>query len=273
MATKKIASTIVHIIEPIILGSTIELYSFTKIVIYVLVLSIIQIILSLQIRIDSKDNTETTKFSIKNYINTIKSKKDLKVHKYYKSNILYGIIENPMKTLATIITIMTFKTSLNLGILTTIFSIFQIAVIHLYKKFYNKNNAKYILFAVSSLIFIGTMGLVINIGKITLIIYNFACTTGLCIFDAIYNTQKGNLIKECNIEQYDVEHVMLNSILKCSSRFIGFSLILIVGIIDNMVVFKGLLAFIAILVLIYSRMIVNIEKESKNEKNKQLSNV
>ena len=54
-------------------------------------------------------------------------------------------------------------------------------------------------------------------------------------FDAIYNTQKGDLIKECNIEQYDVEHVMFNSILTCSSRFIGFSLILIVGIIDNMV--------------------------------------
>lgn len=132
MATKKIASTIVHIVAPIILGSTIELYSFTKIAIYVLVLSIIQIILSLQIKIDSKVNIETTKFSIKNYINTIKSKKDLKVHKYYKSNLLYGIVEDPMKTLVTIITIMTFKTSLNLGILTTIFSIFQIAVMYLY---------------------------------------------------------------------------------------------------------------------------------------------
>ena len=106
----------------------------------------------------------------------------------------------------------------------------------------DRNNAKYILFAVSSLIFIGAMGLVIDIGKITLIIYNFACTTGLCIFDAIYNTQKGDLIKECNIEEYDVEHVMFNSILTCSSRFIGFSLILFVGLIDNMIVFKGLLA-------------------------------
>ena len=101
---------------------------------------------------------------------------------------------------------------------------------YLYKKFYNKSNAKYILFAVSSLIFIGAMGLVIDIDKITLIIYNFACTTGLCIFDAIYNTQKGDLIKECNIEQYDVEHVMFNSILTCSSRFIGFSLILILSL-------------------------------------------
>ena len=235
MATKKIASTIVNIVAPIILGSTIELYSFTKIAIYVLALSIIQIVLSFQIKIDSKVNVKTTKFSLKNYINTIKTKKGLKVHKYYKSNLLYGIVEDPMKTLVTIITIMTFKTSLNLGILTTIFSIFQIAVMYLYKKFYNKSNAKYILFAVSSLIFIGAMGLVIDIDKITLIIYNFACTTGLCIFDAIYNTQKGDLIKECNIEQYDVEHVMFNSILTCSSRFIGFSLILIVGIIDNMV--------------------------------------
>lgn len=266
MATKKIASTIVNIVAPIILGSTIELYSFTKIAIYVLALSIIQIVLSFQIKIDSKVNVKTTKFSLKNYINTIKTKKGLKVHKYYKSNLLYGIVEDPMKTLVTIITIMTFKTSLNLGILTTIFSIFQIAVMYLYKKFYNKSNAKYILFAVSSLIFIGAMGLVIDIDKITLIICNFACTTGLCIFDAIYNTQKGDLIKECNIEQYDVEHVMFNSILTCSSRFIGFSLILIVGIIDNMVFFKGLLAVIAILVLIYSRIIINME-EKKTMKN------
>ena len=87
MATKKIASTILNIVAPIILGSTIELYSFTKIAIYVFGLSIIQIILSLQIKIASKVNIETTKFIIKKYINTIKSKKDLKVHKYYKSNL------------------------------------------------------------------------------------------------------------------------------------------------------------------------------------------
>lgn len=263
IVTKKIASTVVDIVAPIILGSTIELYSFTKIALYVLILSIIQIFLSLQIKIDSKSDIETTKFSIINYINTIKYKKNLKVHKYYKSNLLYGIVENPMKTLVTIITIMTFKTSLNLGILTTIFSIFQIAVMYLYKKNYNKNNAKYILFAVSSLIFIGAIGLVIDIRKITLIIYNFACTTGLCIFDAIYNTQKGDLIKECSIEEYDVEHVMFNSVLTCLSRFIGFSLILFVGLIDNIIVLKGLLAIIAILVLIYSRIIANIESVEK----------
>ena len=59
---------------------------------------------------------------------------------------------------------------------------------------------------------------------------------------------------------------MFNSILTCSSRFIGFSLILFVGLIDNMIVFKGLLAIIAILVLIYSKIIANIEKGHKYDK-------
>lgn len=188
MATKKIFSTIVNIIAPIVLGSAIELYSFTKIAIYVLVLSIIQIILTTQIKIDEKSNETKETFSLKKYIKSIKKKTDLKVHQYYKSNLLYGIIEDPMKTLVTIITIMTFKTSLNLGIITTIFSILQIITMYIYKRFYNKNNAKYILLIISILIFIGASGLVVYIGKATLIIYNFACTTGLCIFDAIYNT-------------------------------------------------------------------------------------
>ena len=261
MATKKIFSTIVYIIAPIILGSTIELYSFTKISIYVLVLSIIQIFISMQIKLNKKDDVEREKFSLKNYISDIKNKKDLKVHKYYKSNLLYGIIENPMKTLVTIITIMTFKTSINLGIITTIISIFQIVAMYLYKKYFNKYNAKYILFAISGMIFIGAIGLVIDIGKFTLIIYNFACTIGLYIFDAIFNTQKGNLIKESNIEKYDVEHVMLNSTLTNLSRFTGFALILIVGLLDNMIVFKGLLVVMAILVLLYSKLILDIEKQ------------
>ena len=57
---------------------------------------------------------------------------------------------------------------------------------------------------------------------------------------------------------------MFNYVLTCSSRFIGFSLILVLGLIDKMMVFKGLLAIIAILVLIYSRIIANIEREDKS---------
>ena len=262
MSIKKILSTITKIVAPLVLGSTIELYSFTKIAIYIFVLSVIQIIISLQIKPNELNTTKehNDKYDIKAYIKEIMKNRNSKVNAYYRSNLIYGIIEDPMSTLVTIITVMTFKTSLNLGILTTIFSIFSIISLYLYKKYYNKNNSKIILSICSILIFIGAVGLVIDIGKSTLIIYNFACTVSLCIFDVIFNTQKGNLIKECNIENRNVEHVMLNGLLTDISRVIGFCLILIAGLINNMIAFKILLLIIALCVPVYSKLISNLEK-------------
>lgn len=262
MSIKKISSTIIKIIAPLILGSTIELYSFTKIAVYIFVLSVIQILIALQIKPNelNTNNEKNEKYDIKSYIKEIRKNKDSKLNAYYKSNLIYGVIEDPMSTLVTIITIMTFKTSLNLGILTTIFSICSILALYLYKKYYNKNNSKIILSICSALIFISVIGLIINIGKSTLIVYNFACTISLCIFDVIFNTQKGNLITECNIENRSVEHVMFNGLLTDISRVIGFSLILITGLINNMVAFKILLLIIALCVPIYSRLVYNLEK-------------
>ena len=157
MSIKKILSTITKIVAPLVLGSTIELYSFTKIAIYIFVLSVIQIIISLQIKPNELNTTkeQNDKYDIKAYIKEIMKNRNSKVNAYYRSNLIYGIIEDPMSTLVTIITVMTFKTSLNLGILTTIFSIFSIISLYLYKKYYNKNNSKIILSICSILIFIG----------------------------------------------------------------------------------------------------------------------
>ena len=50
MSIKKILSKILNIISHIILGTSIELYSFAKIAVYVLILSVIQIIITLFIK-------------------------------------------------------------------------------------------------------------------------------------------------------------------------------------------------------------------------------
>lgn len=262
-SVKKILSTIVKIVAPIFLGSTIELYSFTKIAIYIFSLSIMQIIISLQISPNefSSRNDKIEKYDIKKYINELKKNKNSKLNGYYKSNLIYGIIENPMKTLATIITVMTFKTSLNLGILTTIFSICSMLALYLYKKYYNSQNSKMILMICSLSILIGAIGLIINIGRNTLIIYNFACTVSLCLFDVIFNTQKGNLVEDCNIANRNVEHVMLNGFLTDFSRLTGFCLILIVGLTNNIVALKLLLLFIALCVPVYTKLISNLESK------------
>lgn len=262
MSIKKILSTIVKIVAPIILGSSIELYSFTKIAIYIFILSLIQIFISLQINPNEysiANNAE--KYNIKKYIVKLKKNKFLKIRKYYKVSLVFGIIEDTMSTLVTIITIMTFKTSMNLGILTTIFSICSMISLYLYKKIYNKSNSKIMLSVCSLLILIGVAGLLFYIDRSTLIIYNFTYTISICILDAIYNTKKGDLVKECNIEKWNVEYVMVNGLLADISRIIGFTLMLIVGFINNIVMFKILLFFVALCVPLYSKLLFDLENE------------
>lgn len=264
VSIKHIISKISKIVVPIILGSSIELYSFSKIAIYILILSIIQIFIFMQISTNEASSEEKIeKYDIKQYIKELKNNKRTKLKEYYKSNLIYGIIEDPMSTIVTILTVMTFKTSLNLGILTTIFAVCSMGTIYIYKKYYNKRNCVIILWICAAFIIIGALGIILNTDKITLVIYNFACTISLCIFDAIYNTQKGNLIQECNIERKNVEHIMFNSFCTHMSRMTGFILILIAGIIRGMTAFKVILLLITICVPLYINLIIKLEKNEE----------
>ena len=81
MSIKKILSKILNIIAPIVLGSSIELYSFTKIAIYVFILSVIQIIISLQINTKSRNTIEIEKYSIKKFLKALNEKQKSKIEK------------------------------------------------------------------------------------------------------------------------------------------------------------------------------------------------
>lgn len=261
MSIKKILSKILNIIAPIVLGSSIELYSFTKIAIYVFILSVIQIIISLQINTKSRNTIEIEKYSIKKFLKALNEKQKSKIEKYTKSAVAYGVIESSIQTLVVIITIMTFKTSFNLGILTSIFSIFSMITLYLYRKFYNKNNSKYVLFILSILIVIGVIGLIIDINKITLIIYNAIYTIAICILGVIYDTKKGDLVKECNIEQWKVEFVSYVGLFIATGRILGYVLMLIAGTINNIFVFKILLGIVSLVAPLYGYLMYKVEKE------------
>ncbi len=265
MSIKKILSKILNIISPIILGTSIELYSFAKIAVYVLILSVIQIIITLFIKTETK-NEKKQKYDLKGFIRYIKENKLKKIQNFSFSGIAYGIIESSISTLIIIITIMTFKTSLNLGILTTIFSICSMISLVLYNTFYNKNNAKFILMLCSIVIVIGVLGLLITINKTTLVIYNFCYVITFCIFDIVYNTRKGNLVKECEIEKYREEYIGYTSISIGLGRIIGYILMLIVSLTNDIIYFKILLAIVTLFAPIYYHLIVKSLNENKRIK-------
>ena len=260
VSIKKILSKIVNVVSPIILGTSIELYSFTKIAIYVFILSVIQIVITLCIKIDIEIG-EKPKYNFKKFIEYVRQNKLKKVQKYNMSGVAYGIVESSISTLIIIITIMTFKTSLNLGILTTIFSICSMISLMLYNKFYNKNSAKFILALCSIVVVAGVVGLLINISRTSLIIYNFCYIVTFCIFDVVYNTRKGDLIKECGIEKYREEYIGYTSISIGLGRVIGYLLMLIVSFTTNIIYFKILLAVVTLFAPVYCYLIIKSLKD------------
>ena len=265
MSIKTILGKIINIIAPVILGSSIELYSFTKIAIYIFILSVIQIIISLQIKTDKNETLITNKYSIKTFLEDLNNSQKIKINKYTKSAIAYGVIESSMQTLVVIITIMTFKTSFNLGILTSVFSICSMIAMYLYKNFYNRNNSKFVLYLCSSLIVIGVIGLVFDINKITLVIYNFVYTISICILGVIYDTKKGDLVKECNIEEWKVEWVSYVVLFMHLGRISGYILMLIAGLFNNIIVFKILLILVTLFAPICTKLMYGVEQIKVHE--------
>lgn len=259
MSIKKILSKVVNIASPIVLGTSIELYSFTKIAVYVFILSIIQILITLFIRTNIKK--EKRQYNFKEFSKLVKKSKLKKIQKYSLSAISYGIVESSISTLIVIITIMTFKTSLNLGILTTIFSACSMISLVLYNKFYNKNNAKFILSLCSIVAVSGVIGLLMNINKTNLVIYNFCYTITFCIFDVVYNTRKGDLVKECKIDKYREEYIGYTSIALGIGRVIGYVLMLAVSFTNNIIYFKILLAVVTLFAPIYCYLMVKSLKD------------
>lgn len=218
-------------------------------------LSVIQILITLFIKTETKKD-KNKKYDLKKFIKNIKDNNLKKIKKYGLSGIAYGIVESSISTLIIIITIMTFKTSLNLGILTTIFSICSMLSLMLYNKFYNKNNAKFILILCSIIVVLGVVGLLINISKTSLVIYNFCYVITFCIFDVVYNTRKGDLVKECKIEKHREEYIGYTSISIGSGRIIGYILMLIVSFTNNIIYFKILLAIVTLFAPIYCYLII-----------------
>ena len=255
MSIKKILGKIVNVVSPLILGTSIELYSFSKIAIYVFILSVIQIIITMLIKINDKSCIKE-KYNFKTFIEYIKENNLRKIQRYNLSGIAYGIVESSISTLIIIITIMTFKTSFNLGILTTIFSVCSVISLIIYNKFYNKKNAILILLSCSFIIVLGVVGLLINISKWTLVLYNFCYVVTFCIFDVVYNTRKGDLVKECKIEKYCEEYVSYTSISIGLGRIIGYILMLIVSFTTDIIYFKILLAVVTLFAPVYCYLII-----------------
>ncbi len=253
---KSIISKILKIFFPIVFGVSIELTSFSYVAKIVILLSITQFIFSLFI--EDKAKTYDKKYNLKEYINLVKNNDKFKT--VYKLCICDGIVNYLLETLIVILTVMTFKTTISLGVITTITAICSILSVYIFQ-YKLKSNWK-ILKICNIMMVSSVLLLLINISKPTIIIYNVCTAIFLVILSNTGDTKRYEIVSENEIvvKNYIVEHQVVCEVILNITRIIAYILLFIISLFNNIILFKILLLLVTIVILIYSKLLIKLKK-------------
>ena len=165
-----------------------------------------------------------------------------------------------LDTLITIIIVMTFKTTISLGFLTTIFSICSIISIFIYQ---NKiKNKKRMLHISSIAMVLSVILLLITLNKITVVIYNLCAGLFLVLLRNTAQARRYTIIS--NIKEvekdYLVEHQVLSEIYLNVARILGYGILFIVSLFNNVLVFKLFLILVTIIIVNHAKLLIELEK-------------
>lgn len=253
---KSIISKILKIFFPIVFGVSIELTSFSYVAKIVILLSITQFIFSLFI--EDKAKTYDKKYNLKEYINLVKNNDKFKT--VYKLCICDGIVNYLLETLIVILTVMTFKTTISLGVITTITAICSILSVYIFQ-YKLKSNWK-ILKICNIMMVSSVLLLLINISKPTIIIYNICTAIFLVILSNTGDTKRYEIVSknEIVVKDYIVEHQVVCEVILNITRIIAYILLFVISLFNNIVLFKILLLLVTIVILIYSKLLIKLKK-------------
>lgn len=266
ISVSKIINQIIKIIFPIVIGTSIHLTSFSKVAGIIFCMTIAQLIASRFIKVqqETEDN-----FNILKYMKKVKAlgNKAQGIRNNYKIAFFQGITGSLLNQLITIIIMMTFGSALNLGTLTTIFSICTITSIYIFKRFYKKEHAKKYIVICSIIPILSVLGLVCNINKTTVIIYNFCNAIFIAVLDNIVNMQRFNSVKLKELEEFKIEDQSMFEIHLALGRIVAFSALGVVGLLNDIIYLKILLVVATLAIIPSAGRIYKTEKiESKEEK-------
>lgn len=253
---KSIISKILKIFFPIVFGVSIELTSFSYVAKIVILLSITQFVFSLFI--EDKAKTYDKKYNLKEYINLVKNNDKFKT--VYKLCVCDGIVNYLLETLIVILTVMTFKTTISLGVITTITAICSILSVYIFQ-YKLKSNWK-ILKICNIMMISSVLLLLINISKPTIIIYNICTAIFLVILSNTGDTKRYEIVSENEIvvKDYIVEHQVVCEVILNITRIIAYILLFIISLFNNIILFKILLLLVTIVILIYSKLLIKLKK-------------
>ncbi len=258
----KIVASIIGVLCPILLGSIITATNYELTAIIILFISLVQIILSFLLTPEQENNLP--KFNLRKTWKKLKNNEQIRkmsiVEFFIGMNVSYGALEIIM----TILIFNSFKTNLNLGIITSITSILSIIIVHLYGKIYRNKDDKKIIIISSILPVLSVLLLLFWKNNITIIIYNicYVIFTSLLTVTReirLYNISDSYIVDKSNqIEFFAIREGILNG-----GRIIGYLMLLFAGMSSNQLILNIVMVLLTLSILVMG---INIKKIKKFDK-------
>lgn len=255
-----ITISVVGILFPIIFGSIITITNYILTAVIVLFISLIQIILSFFIT--DNHNGDLEEYNLKKAWLELKKKKQvincLAGEFFIGMNICNGALE----TVMVILILNSFKTNINLGIITSIATLLSILVVKIYGLIYNKRDDKKVIIISSIIPVISLIIFLILKTNTTVIIYKFSYVIFAEILSLvrkikIFNLSNSKIVNKSNQCEFNaIREVTLNV-----GRVTGYTLLLLAGLTQSAVVLNIVTIILTLSLLVMS---INLTKVKKN---------
>ena len=258
----KIVSSIVGILCPILLGSIITVTNYELTAVIILFISLIQIILSFILTPEQENNLP--RFDLKNTWNKLKDNKQIRKTLVVEFFIGMNVSDGALEVLMTILIFNSFKTNMNLGIITSITTVLSMIFIHAYGKLYKNKDDKKMIIISSILPVISVLILLICKNNITIIIYNvcYVIFTSLLTLTReirLFNLSDSYIVDKNNqSEFFAIREAILNF-----GRVFGYLMLLVAGLSGSQLILNIVMVLLTLSILIMGFNIKKIEKFEK----------
>lgn len=219
-----ITVSIVSIVFPVTIGAYLSVASFSRMTGFVLILIAIQIITTFFIK-DAK--VEVKKYNLKAFIKKVVSSDSGKtVKNFYKISFCNGIVTSVLDRTITILILMLYETTFNLGALSTIFAINSVIITWAVKRFYQPERIKKAVIVSAIVPSIVVIVFAMNIGQGTFIVYKLVSAVFICILTTLTGYARYECLDKKVYSGFDAEHQSLSELFLAAGRISGFCALL-----------------------------------------------
>lgn len=257
---KKAAEQIIGIVIPTFLGAYITFNSYEVAATLILIFSLLRLGLSFFIQ---NKNIQEDGLRLREFVSRIK--RDQKIKKLYQIEFFKGItVYGVMELVVSLLIIYELKNDLELGAWTSIFAILTVISMFWFAKYYKENRENKILKVSFLFILISFVCMICSINIYTIVLYNIVYYIFVNILLNITETRLFNYSSEgVYKDKFNTEYFIFREVYLNMARVLGFFVLWLVGITQNMSWLKILLLFITVALICMIKMSRDLNKNWK----------